>query len=379
MAIPHLRRPRALLAASVVAPLLVGCAGVPRAEEEGLQSRRAVQEAHEELPGIVLTRRHIVLDASLRLTAAAPDSHAAESALAAGFQAADSVHKLVSLHVPGSEVDAINAAAGLAPVRVSPWTEAIIATALEWAERTGGAFDPTVGSLMAAWGFGGGEVVVPRRAELEAARALVGWNKVRLDRAAHTVFLSDSGMLLDLRALAKGFALDRMREAMMTAGATHGIADFDGDLMFFGHGTQSRQGLWPLEIPDPYDPTRSFARLELPPGSLSTSAYYGRVIEIEGERYGHLLDPRTGWPSRGLVSVSVYAPEAVVGDVLSTALYVLGPAEGQRLAEPLHDVEAIFVTDAPRGRSSRVVLTAGFHRYLKKLDSPTRPASDEIE
>jgi thiamine biosynthesis lipoprotein len=342
-----------------------------------MQSGQAVAEALEELPGVVVTGRHFAFAGVLRVTVAAPDSDRASGALSAGFAVADSVDKLVNPQSRESEVSMINAAAGRESVQMSPWTEAMIIAALEWAERTGGAFDPTVGPLITAWGFGGDEIEVPSDTRLEAARRLVGWSKVQLDRSAHTVFLTEAGMELDLRALAKGFALDRMREAMVTAGATSGIADYDGDLMFFGPGTGSRDDRWTIDVLDPYDPTRSFALLELPPGGFSTSVYYDRAVEIEGERIGHLIDPRTGYPARGLASVSVFATQGVVTDVLDTAFFVMGVEEGRRLAENLHDVEVIFVLDAEPGEFSQVVTSPGLGRYVKRLRPPRRPLEAE--
>ena len=371
MRIDSLRRARLVLGFAVCAAL--ACGGAERPPVETVPTRRAVHEAFEELPGVVLGERHFALAGALHVTVATPDEARTRAALASAFAVADSIDRMVSHHVAGSDVSRINAAAGREPVAVSPWLEEIIALGLEWAERTGGAFDPTVGPLVDAWGFGE-TVTVPTNEKLEAARRLVGWSKVRLDRSRHTVFLPEAGMQLDLRALAKGYALDRMRETMIAAGATSGIADFDGDLMFFGPGTESRADLWPIEVPDPYDPNRTFARLELFPGGFSTSAYYDRAIEIEGERYGHLLDPRTGWPVRGLASVSVYATDVVINDILATALFVMGTEEGLRFAEELDDVEAMFVVDAEPGQRSKVVTTGGLGRYLKDVDPPYRPA-----
>lgn len=359
--------------------VLAGCAGTPRAEgdQRSVETGGAVSEAYEELPGVVMTGRHFAFAGVVRVTVAAPDSDRASGALSAAFAVADSMEKLVNPQARESEVSRINAAAGREPVRISPWTEAMIVAALEWAERTDGAFDPTVGPLVTAWGFGGNEVAVPNDARLEAARRLVGWNKVRLDRATHTVLLTESGMELDLRALAKGFALDRMREAMTAAGATSGITDFDGDVMFFGPGTESSRDRWTIEVLDPYDPTSSFARLELPPGGISTSAYYDRAVEIQGERIGHLIDPSTGYPARGLASVTVYATEGVINDILDTAFFIMGVEKGRRLAEGLHDVEVIFVLDAEPGDLSEVVTSPGLGRYLKELRPPRRPRETE--
>ena len=116
--------------------------------------------------------------------------------------------------------------------------------------------------------------------------------KIEIDPEAHTIFLPSQGMRLDVRGAAKGFALDRMKEAMTEAGATAGIMDFSGEMLFFGPGPEN--GRWPIQLKDPYDPSRGYAYLLLPAGGLSTSNFYDRSVEIGGRRYGHVIDPRTG-------------------------------------------------------------------------------------
>lgn len=371
-------RPGSALVAAIALVATLACAG-ERPPGERLPVREAVKEAREELPGTVLTRRHRVLDGELRATVAAPDSATAEAALSAGFVAADSVALLLGLHRGDSEVAKINAAAGRAPVRVTPWTEAVVAASLEWAERTGGAFDPTIGPLLDVWGFGTGRGVAPDSARVARAREKVGWRRVRHDPAAHTVFLTETGMQFDLRAAARGFALDRVVEEMESAGATSGILDLNGDQRFFGPGTETRRDLWPLAVSNPYDPGRAFARLELPPGGLSTTSPYARVVEISDQRVGHILDPRTGFPARGVASVTIYAPEALLSDILSTALVVLGRARGCEMAARWPDVEALIVFESPQGKRADTCMTPGMKQYVKDLVAPTPPKTRDDE
>lgn len=359
---------------ALTAALLSGCAAAERTPGES----RTIpsQETRLSLPGVVVTRNHIVLGSDARVTISAPDSASAEAALASAFEVADSIEGLLSTFRPGSEINAINGAAGQEPVPVSPWTQAVIASALEWAERSGGAFDPTVGPLVEAWGFGRSEDPTPSPAGLEAARRLVGWQKVRLDPTAHTVFLTEPGMILDMRSASKGFALDRMREVMTAEGVTSAIMDINDDMLFFGEGPESSDR-WSVSLPNPYEPGRSFARFELPPGGLSTSATLDRAIVIRGVRYGHLIDPRTGRPVQGLASVSVYAADGLTSDILATAVYVLGPLDGPRFVEQWPGVEAVFVTEPPPRDRSVVVVTTGLEAYRKELEPPYRPGAPE--
>ncbi|MBW3660280.1 MAG: FAD:protein FMN transferase [Gemmatimonadetes bacterium] len=358
----------------VTALLSISCAsGGERVEGERLAVRTAVREAYQELPGVVLSDRHFALEGEIHATVAAPDTATARAAIEAGFAAADSVEGLVDLHRRGSEVSAINAAAGEEPVVVSPWTETIVAASLDWAERTEGAFDPTVGPLMSAWGFGCEECVAPDSARVRSALARVGWEKVRYDPEAHTVFLTEPGMALDLRAATKGFALDRMGEAIMDAGATAGIVDLGGDHLFFGPGTEGPENLWPVSLADPYDPGREFARLHVPAGALSMTSPYRRVVELTGGSVGHLIDPRTGWPATGLASVTVYARDAIQSDILSTGLFVLGQQRGCETIEGWRDIGAIFVFEPAPGEKSLVCVTPSLRGRVERLDPPFRP------
>lgn len=368
----------AALLLPLVMLLPLACATSGRTPEGGVsiegEEEETVEDVREELAGIVLTGRHFALDGQLNLTVAAPDSATARAALEAGIAAVDSVEGLVGLHLAPSELRAVNEAAGKAPVPVSPWTEELVAVTLAWAERTGGAFDPTIGPLVEAWGFGGGGTVVSVDSlAIEAARERVDWRKIRLDREAHTVFLADSGMVFDLRAAAKGFALDRLVEAMREAGATSGMAVLDGDQVFFGPGSEDSGREWTVSVPDPYAPNIAFARFELPPGGVSTTSPYARVVEIDGQRYSHLIDPRTGYPVRTLASTTVYAERAVDSDVLSTALFVLGSTKGCDLIEEWPEVGVLLVLDAEEGGPSTVCMSPALRRHLERLDPPTRP------
>lgn len=336
-----------------------------------------VEEARDALPGVVRYGRHFVLQGELRIAVAAPVAEDAETALAAGFAAADSIEALVGGGADASEIAAINDRAGVGPVEVSPWTEELIAASVRWAERTGGAFDPTIGPVGRLWGFGRGGGEEPTEATIAAAMERVGWEKVEHDPEAHTVFLTREGMVLDLRAAVKGFALDRMREAMEAVGASAGAIDLDGNLLLFGPASEESPDRWKVTLSDPYAPNTGYARLDVPPGALSTSAALKRTIEVRGHRYGHLIDPRTGRPVEGLASVTVYAPNGLVADILSTALFVLGAEEGRALVEGREEAEAIFVAEGESGERAEVVVTDGFEPFLEQVVPPLRPAVRE--
>ena len=361
---------------------LAGCAtaGSTPGLGERLPEPRSVFEDPDILSDEAVFGRHVALSAEVRVVAAAESEEASERALAAAFAAADSVAKLVVPNFETSEIRAINEAAGKSPVRVSPWTERIILATIRWADRTGGAFDPTIGPLAAIWGFGTEVSRAPTELETRQALQLIGYSKVEYDPEAHTIFLPGEGMQLDVRGAAKGFALDRMKEAMIEAGATSGIMDFAGEMLFFGPGPED--GEWPIVLTDPYDPSRNFAYLHLPPGGLATSSFYDRSVEIGGPRYGHVIDPRTGQPIAGMASVIVYTSEGVVADILATGLFVVGCKDDPRCAEAVGIVErypeldAIFVPEPPPGDNAQVSVTTGLRPHVLRLQRPFRPAAE---
>lgn len=372
-----------ILALSACAVVTVGAcatAGSTPGVGERLPEPESVFDNPDLLEGETRYGRYLALSSEVRIVVAAPSDEIAERAMTVAFAAADSVERLVSVHFSGSEIGAINEAAGVRPVPVSPWTERIILATIRWADRTGGAFDPTVGPLAELWGFGTEVVRAPTPAEREAVRARIGYSRVEIDPDAHTVFLPDTGMRLDVRGAAKGFALDRMREAMQAAGATAAMMEFDGDKLFFGSGPQN--GSWPILLADPYDPSRNYAYLVLPPGAVSTSSFYTRSIEIAGRRYGHVLDPRTGVPVSGVASVSVYAKEGVISDILATSLFVMscqdGPEcrEAAALVERHPELEAIIVPEPAPGDNAIVTVTSGLSPYVVRLQRPFRPPAE---
>jgi thiamine biosynthesis lipoprotein len=376
-----MRQLRAILTVSIT----LGIAGCATAgSTPGLGERLPEPESVFANPALLSEQarfgRHTALSAQVRAVADAPTAEVAERALAVAFAAADSVQRLVNLNLETSELRAINDAAGQQPVAVSPWTERIVLATVRWADRTDGAFEPTIGPLAGLWGFGVQVDRAPTPEEIQEALTHVGYSKVEIDPDAHTIFLPEEGMRLDVRGAAKGFALDRMREAMLEAGANSGIVDFAGEMLFFGPGPEN--GRWPILLQDPYDPSRNYAYLLLPPGSLATSSFYDRSVEIRGQRYGHVIDPRTGQPTSGMASVTVYSNEGVVADIVATGLFAVSCADGPQCAEAtgiVHrypELNAIIVPEAPPGDNAQVTVTDGMRPYVVRLQRPFRPAGD---
>jgi thiamine biosynthesis lipoprotein len=254
---------------------------------------------------------------------------------AAGEEALDEIQRLdaqLSLYEPTSELAHLNARAAREPVRVEPGLFRLLARARQLSEETGGLFDLTIAPLMRCWGLLGGKGKVPEPAELEEARAQVGMHLVELDPERFTVRFARPGVMLDLGALGKGYAIERagdiLRELGVTAALLHG-----GTSTVRALGTPPDAPAWQVAIAGPPGAaSQPLARVSLCDESLSVSAVWGKSFQAHGTTYGHIMDPRTGHPAAGAVLAAVVLPSATETDAFSTALLTAGLAGHEKLA-----------------------------------------------
>jgi thiamine biosynthesis lipoprotein len=181
-------------------------------------------------------------------------------------------------------------------------------------------------------------------------RRLVGFEAVELDSGRSAVRLPRVGMALDLGGIAKGFALDLARHALRSTAIRGGTIDLGGNVLFFGRPPAGDQ--WRVEIVDPLNRDRVVGGFTLDSGAVATSGDYEHYVLVGGKRYGHLLDPRTGEPSRGVLSATAIGPLGEWSDGLSATLFLLGPRRGARLADSLPNVAAIWVSDRGQLRTA---------------------------
>lgn len=268
-------------------------------------------------------------------------------AVEAGCAALDEVERLenkLSAYRADSDVSYLNREASQGPVAVDEELFALCARAAQISEETGGAFDMATGALSKAWGFFGGARRVPSREELEAALAVSGMAQVELDPVKRTVWFRRAGVEFNPGSIGKGYAIDRALErirgvrcALMQGGQS--------SLKALGAPLEEPRG-WRVAIGDPQRPGRALASVWLKDRALGTSGAANQYFIAGGRRYGHVLDPRTGWPADQLASASALAPSAAEADALSTAFFVLG-IEGTREYCRRHpEVGAVLVTKA---------------------------------
>ncbi|HSM37016.1 MAG TPA: FAD:protein FMN transferase [Longimicrobiales bacterium] len=284
-----------------------------------------------------------VMGTLLEVAAEHADPGLALAAVRSARAAVEAVDSLMSNYRPDSEISRLNASAGSArPTPISAWTADVLRAALAWGDTSGGAFDVTLGPVVDAWGFYRERGAVPEEAVLDSVARLAGQGGLAV--GARAARLERAGMRVDLGAIAKGFAVDRALEVLARAGVVRAMVDLGGSVAVLGDPPAGVA--WPIGIRDPRHAERVAAVLHLPPGSATaTSGDYERFFEVDGVRYAHIIDPRTNRPARGVASVSVIAPSALEADVLSTTLYLLGPARGACLLADRHGTAALWFLD----------------------------------
>lgn len=290
----------------------------------------------------------------------------AESAMEQAFDKIKEIEYRMSVTLSGSEVSLINANAGKHPVQVSSDTYTVIKEALHYSELTSGAFDPTVGPLVAAWGIGGENPRVPSKTELRRLTGLIDYRKVHLDPQARSVFLAQPEMSIDLGGIAKGYAADEVVKVLRENNITSGYVSLGGNVYVIGAKPDGSP--WRIGIRNPFDDSgRSFIGVaSVTDTSLVTSGTYERFFIADGVKYHHILDPDTGYPVvSDLASVTIVSPNSMAADGLSTSVFILGKKNGKALIESLPGVEAILVDNDRHvwispGLQGKVELSEGF-------------------
>ncbi len=302
-----------------------------------------------------------IMGTEVELTAVAGPwrQHIPSKAIADATAALRGVEAHMSTYLKDSEISRFNAAGPGLAVPVSPDTMEVLRASREISQQTHRAFDVTCRPVVELWRKAAKENKLPTGAELAAALALVGWDKIALREGAVEKRAFSRGV--DLGGIAKGYGIDRAVAAMKDAGAIGGLVDVGGDVRCFGR--RPGGGKWRIGIRNPFTKDRRdlIGLIRLLEGAVCTSGNYERYWTIEAKQYSHIVDPRSGRPVADAPSVTVVAPTAMVADAWATALSVLGE-EG--LAMLPEGVEAMLVMGPPENH--KTLTSSGFDRFLDK-------------
>ncbi|NQU22030.1 MAG: FAD:protein FMN transferase [Candidatus Nealsonbacteria bacterium] len=297
-----------------------------------------------------VSRRAMACEFEVQLNAGQYD-HGTQAALETLDQL-DRLEDRLSVFREHSEICQINRAAADEPVQLEPALFDLLELGMRLHAETDGAFDLTCGPLWETWGFARRDGAVPDEEDLAEAMKCVGSHLVELDAECRTVRFREEGVRLNLGGIGKGYALDRCCQSMSDAGIEDYLIHGGGGSSAAAHGcrrhatsrTDDVAGCgWTIGVPHPLRPNRRLAEIRLLDRALATSGSQVQSFVHRGRRYGHILDPRTGWPAEGVLSATVLAPTATLADALSTAFYVMGPDKALEYCETRPEIAALLV------------------------------------
>ena len=272
----------------------------------------------------------------------------------AAFARIDDIEQQMSITIADSSMSAVNANAGIAPTAVPTDTYTVVEEAVRIAELSEGAFDPSVGPLVQAWGIGTDFARVPDEEEIRQLLKLVDYRSITLNPDNRTVFPEMAGMVIDLGGIAKGFAADAVREVLLDHGVGSAIINLGGNVLTVGEKPGNRAFRIGIQDPD-RDRGTYVIILSIRDTAIVTSGPYERFFTVDDTLYHHILDTDSGYPvDSDIGSISIIAHDSFAADALSTAYYSMGIEKGMAMIEQLEGVEAIAIT-----KSRQVIMSSG--------------------
>ena len=296
------------------------------------------------------TKTVLLMGSRFDLTVVAKDQAACQYYLGVAEQEITRIENLISDWRSGTEVDQINQHAGIKPVKVSWETFQLIERSKYLSKITEGAFDISYAAVDRIWKFDGTVNQLPQPEVIKASVSKIGYTNIITQAKDTTVFLALKGMKIGFGSNGKGYAADKTRTLLQSMGVTAGIINASGDLTTWGKKPDGTD--WTVGITNPLNKDQIFSWLPVTNSAIATSGNYEKYIDIEGKRYSHIIDPRTGYPVQGVVSVSVLAPSAELCDALATSVFVLGVEAGLDLINQLKGVSCIIVDDQKKVHTS---------------------------
>ena len=308
----------------------------------------------------------LVMGTFARIVVIAEDSNTAKKCIETALAEIHKVDDLMSDYKSDSEISRVNKNDAKTAVHLSQSTYEVLQRSIEFSKLTRGAFDITVGPLVDLFHSAEKKQVAPTKEQIAQAKSKVGFEKLKLDEQNRTVRFAVDGMRLDLGGIAKGYAVDKAVEAMQTGGAIGGMVDLGGDIRCFGTPLKGKKH-WIIGLQNPNSDKDIAGRdvmlkLQLANGAVATSGDYQQFVLIEGKRYSHIINRKTGTSTEGLSSVTIIANNATDADALATAVTVMGTEKGIALIEKLPGTEAILITSQPK---FEIIKTTGTEKYLK--------------
>ncbi|GAB3414957.1 FAD:protein FMN transferase [Niabella aquatica] len=284
------------------------------------------------------------------ITIVAKDSQTANQNIDTVIAEISRIEYLISDWKPTTQVSLVNQNAGIKPVKVDKEILELTERAIKISELTNGAFDISFAAMEKIWKFDGSMTEMPSPEAVKKAREKVGYKNIIINKDSATIFLKHKGMKIGFGALGEGYAADKCRNMMIARGITAGIINATGDIQAWGKHPDGHP--WTIGVNDPFNSGELIAAIPVE-GAITTSGSYEKYALINGKRYAHIINPATGYPATGLVSVTVMGPYAEFSNALSTSIMVLGGKAGLQLLKKYPAYTCLMITDKGRYITSR--------------------------
>ena len=285
----------------------------------------------------------MLMGSDFEITIVDDDEYNANYLLDIAIKEISRIEKLISSWDKNSQTFQINLNAGIKPVKVDKELFNLISRSLKISGLSQGAFDISYASLDKVWYFDKKMMEIPLEDEIRKSVSKVGFRNIILDKENQTVFLKIKGMKIGFGAIGKGYAADKAKFILLKNNVKSGIINASGDLTAWGKKPSGKD--WMVAIVNPLNKSKIFSWLPIENKAVVTSGNYERFINFNGKLYSHIIDPRTGYPSQGILSVTIFSENAELADALATAVYVLGEEIGMNLINQLKGIDCIIIND----------------------------------
>ncbi|CAG7839206.1 thiamine biosynthesis protein ApbE [Clostridium novyi B str. ATCC 27606] len=280
------------------------------------------------------------------------------------YNRVNEIENKMSINKSPTEITKINESSGKNYIKVSNDVMEVINKSIYYSSISENKFDISIGCIDKLWNIGTEKARIPSQKEITSKLPLVNYKNILINKKENLVMLKNKGMLIDLGAIAKGYAGDEVKRILKENGVNHAVINLGGNIVTIGNNPNGNK--WLIGIKDPFIPSANpWAKINIYDKSIVTSGIYERFFEKNGKRYHHILDTKTGYPvNNSLVSVSIIADKSIDADALSTTTFSLGLNKGLKLIESLNGIEAIFVT-----KNHEVFLSSGLKNNFQIINS----------
>lgn len=273
----------------------------------------------------------------------AADAKGAHQIISAGFAEADRLINIISAWQSNTELYAVNQNAGIKPVKVCDELFYLVQRAIKISDLTNGLFDVTFASIDKIWYFDKPMKELPSNEVIAASVRNINYKHIQLNEAAKTIYISNQGTKIELGAIGKGFIANKIMYKLKGLGVQGGLVNAGGDLTTWGHNEHGNK--WKVGVADPAKKEKYLAWLPLINCAVATSGSYERFAMINGQRYSHIIHPKTGWPVKGISSVTVISADVELCDAIATSVFLLGLEDGLAFINGFNDLQCFIIDE----------------------------------